>query len=107
MVGFAAHGNNLRLGIGDATRIKLFTADTVDDMPLGHSDVRLRHRANDVDLVVFPRKIAGIHINDVIGVVQPKHRIGFVPMNIVNFAISFTHCGQIQADQQQWNEYEK
>ena len=107
MVGFAADGNDLRLGIGDATRIKLFTADTVDDMPLGHSNVRLRHRANDVDLVIFARKIASIYVNDVIGVVQPKHGIGLVPMNIVNFTISFTHCSQIQADQQQWNEYEK
>lgn len=49
----AANGNDDGLGIGDATRIKLFAADTVDDMPLWLVCAMLRYRTDDVDLVIF------------------------------------------------------
>lgn len=88
---FAAYSHDPRLRIGDATRIKLFTADTVNDMPLGVSDFAFRHGANDVDLVIFARKIAAVDIDNMIRVVESKHRIGFIPMDIVNF--SAFNCG--------------
>ena len=78
-----ADGHDGRLGVGDAARVKLLPADTVDDVLLRVLDARLGDGADDVGLVVLPRLVADIDINDVIGVVQPEHRVGLVPVDVV------------------------
>ncbi len=78
-----ADGNNCWLRIGDTARVKLFAADTVDDVLLRVLDARLGDGADDVGLVVFPGFIADVDINNVIGVVEPKHRVGFIPVNVM------------------------
>ena len=84
-MGFAANGHHRRLGISDAARFVFFAADTIDDMPFGVSIGSTANRANDVDLVVFPGKIASIDIHNVIGIVQAEHGVGSVPVDVVNF----------------------
>ena len=84
-MGFAANGNNPWLRVCDTTRLIFFTADTVNDMPLRHLDIGFRHWANDVDLVVFPRQVAGIDVNDVISVIESEHGVCPVPMDVMNF----------------------
>ena len=85
-MGLVADGNNLGLGIGDAAGVKLLTADAVDNMSFWISNSWLRHRADDVDLVIFPWLISSIDINNVVSVVQPEHRVGSVPVNVVDLA---------------------
>ena len=84
-MGFAANSHHRRLGISDAARFVFFAADTIDDMPFGVSIGSAADRANDVDLVVFPGKIASIDIHNVIGIVQAEHGVGSVPVDVVNF----------------------
>lgn len=85
-MGFAANGHHRWFGISDAARFVFFAADTVDDMPFGVSNGgSAADRANDVDLVVFPGKIASIDIHNVIGIVQAEHGVGSVPVDVVNF----------------------
>ena len=85
-MGFAANGHHRWFGISDAARFVFFAADTVDDMPFGVSNGgSTADRANDVDLVVFPGKIASIDIHNVIGIVQAEHGVGSVPVDVVNF----------------------
>ena len=79
-----ADGNNRWLRIGDAAGVKLFTADAVDDMPLRVLDARLGDGANDVGLVIFPRFVTNVDINNVVGVVKPEHRVGSIPVDVVN-----------------------
>ena len=81
---FGANGHNSWSRIGDATRIKLFTADTVDDMPFRQLDIGFRHGANNVDLVIFPRKIVLVDVNHVISIIKSEHWVGFVPMDVVD-----------------------
>ena len=83
-MGFAANSHHRWLGISDAARFVFFAADTIDDMPFGVSIGSTANRANDVDLVVFPGKIAGIDINDVIGIVQAEHGVVSVPVDVVD-----------------------
>ena len=83
---FTAHGHNFGFWIGNATRLVFFTADTVNDMPFRHLDIGFGHGANNVDLVIFPWQVAGIDIYDVIGVIKSKHRVGPIPMNVMNFS---------------------
>ena len=91
-MGFAANGNNGRLGICNAAGFIFFTADTVDNMSFRVSDSGFGDRANNVDLVIFPGKISSIDIHDVIGVVQAEHGIGSVPVDVVNF-LALSHSG--------------
>ena len=85
-MGFAANGHHRWFGISDAARFVFFAADTVDDMPFGVSNGgSAADRANNVDLVVFPGKIASIDIHNMIGIVQAEHGVGSVPVDVVNF----------------------
>ena len=78
-----ANSNNGRLGVGDAAGVKLLTAHTVDDVLLGVLDAGLGGGADDVGLVVFPWFVAGVDIDDVVGVVNAEHGVGLVPVNVV------------------------
>ena len=40
-------------------------------------------RANNVDLVILPRLIAPVDVDDMVGIIYAKYRIGCVPMDIV------------------------
>ena len=91
----AANCDNLGLWIGDATRVILLAADAVDDMPFGELNARLGYGANDVDLVVFPWQVASIDVHDVVGVVQPEHGVGLVPVDVVDsFGFDEVGCHQ-------------
>ena len=91
-----ADGNNRWLRIGDAAGVKLFTADAVDDMTLRVLDARLGDGANDVGLVIFPRFVTNVDINNVVGVVQPEHRVGLIPVDVVKL-LGFSNSGQAEA----------
>jgi hypothetical protein len=80
-----ALGDDAGIWVADATRVELLLVDTVDDV--GLDEVRPRtplvQRADDVHLVVLPRLVASIHVNNVIRVVYPKYWIARVPVHIV------------------------
>ena len=88
-VRLVANGNNCRLGIGDSARVKLLTADAVDDVLFRVLDAGFGDWADDVDLVIFPGFIADIDVNNVIGVVDSEHGVGLVPVDVVElFGVS-------------------
>ena len=72
--GFVANGNNFWSLIVHSARIILFLRHTVDDVLLGAI-----LWANEIQLVVFPRKIAFVNINNIVGVVQTKDGVGCIP----------------------------
>lgn len=79
--------NNFGIWVGDSARVVLLLGHTVDHILLVVQSVsltRLVHRTNNVGLVILPRQVALIDINDVIGVVNPEYGIGHVPVDIVN-----------------------
>ena len=86
LMGLTANGHNFRFRIGDPARIILFPTDTVDDMPFWVASARLGHGANQVDLVIFPGLVADVDIHHMIGIVQPEHGVGSVPVDIMNFS---------------------
>lgn len=98
LVGFAANSDDSGLGVGDSARFEFLTTDTVDDMPFGVLGIGFGNWTNNVDLIVFPRKITSVDIDDMISIVQPEHGICSVPVNVVDFA-AFSHfrCGKDDA----------
>ena len=97
LMGLAANSHNFRFRIGDPTRIIFFPTDTVDDMPLWIQSACLRLGTNQVDLVIFPGLVSDVDIDHVIGIVQPEHGIGSVPVDVVNFFCGLFHGG-VQMD---------
>ena len=85
-VRLVANGNNLRLGVGDSARVKLLAAYAVDDVRFRISHTRFWDWTDDVDLVVLPRLVARVDIDNVIGVVKSEHWVGSVPVNVMNLS---------------------
>ena len=83
---FAAYRHNFGFGICNAARFKFFPTNTVDNVAFGHFRIGFGHWTNNVCLVIFPRQITGVDINDMISVVQPEHWICTVPVNVVDFS---------------------
>ena len=52
----------------------------VDDITLCGGVARPVHRADYVDLVMFPGFVPPVHVNDVVGIVYPEDWVGRVPM---------------------------
>jgi len=68
--------HNFGFGVGNPAGIKFLFRYTVDHMFL----LRVEW-TDDVDLIVFPRKISLVDIHDMVGVVNSKHGVGCVPEN--------------------------
>ena len=76
----------LRPGAGHPAVVKVLDGDAVDDMLLQGV-----LGADQVQLVVLPGQVALIHVNDVICVVNPEHRVRAVPVDKV--CPHADHCG--------------
>ena len=96
-VRLVANGNNCWLGIGDSARVKLLTADAVDDVFFRVLDAGLGDWADDVDLVILPGFIANIDVDNVIGVVNSEHGVGLVPVDVVKL-LGVSHGSQTTDD---------
>jgi len=68
---------------GDATRLVLFFGDGIDNVTLCVGVAQLVIGADYVHLVVLPRLVAPVNVNDVVRVVYSENRIGSVPMDKV------------------------
>ena len=92
-MGLVANGNNSRIGIGDPAGVVLLLADAVDDIRF--DIVRMGSRpidgANNVDLIVLPRLVTAVDVNNVIGIVDPKDWVCSVPVNVVALHESLSH----------------
>ena len=84
---FVAHGNHSRIGLRDSACFVFVFGDTVNDgsffifVPEFPGTI---NRTNDVDLVILPRFIFVINVNDVVSVVYPEDGVASVPMNVMN-----------------------
>ena len=84
---FVAHGNHSRIGLRDSARFVFVFGDTVND---GSFFIFIPefpwtiNRTNDVDLVILPRFIFVINVNDVVSVVYPEDGVAGVPMNVMD-----------------------
>jgi hypothetical protein len=73
-----------RIGICDPARIIFLLGNVVNDVFFGFFVVNVGyHRTDNVGLIVLTA-IADIDVDNVVGVVNPKHGIGRVPVNQVN-----------------------
>ena len=75
LVRLVAHGDHLGSAGGDAAVLVFLLADIVDDVALSLCAPwigALVHRADDVGLVILPRKISSIDIHNVVRVVNPE-----------------------------------
>lgn len=92
------HGNDFRIGLGDATRVILFFGHTINDVFFlqGFADARLVDGADYVDLVVLPGMIAAIDVDDVVGAIDAKEGVGGVPMNVMHPLRRIRGGGQVQ-----------
>jgi len=90
-VGFVTHGNDSRVRRRDLTVLKLLSADIVDDVFFDVSCPRAFavERADDVGLVVLPGQVSGVHVDDIVCIVDPEHGVCRVPINVVH-----PLCGQ-------------
>ena len=81
-----AHGNHSRMRLRDATRLILIFGYAVDHwslfLLLGCMSVSV-DRAYDIHLIILPRLISPVHINNVISVINAKNRVGCVPVDVV------------------------
>jgi len=91
-VRLVADGDDSRIRVGDPTGVVLVFADTVDDVGLDVIYVSSRSidGTDDVDLVILPRFVAAVDVDDVIGVVDAEDRVRRVPVNVV--ALSQSAC---------------
>ena len=82
------NGHNLGSRVGYPAGVKLLLGDTVDHMFLLGVEW-----TDDVDLVVLPRKISLVHIENMIGVVHSEHGICRIPIKIMRFKSRHArHC---------------
>ena len=81
-----ANGNYFWARLCDATGVVLLFGDTIDDVLLlcGLGNPWFVHRAYYVDLIVLPRVIATIDVDDVVCPINTKHRIRSIPMYIMH-----------------------
>jgi len=81
-----ANGNYFWARLCDATGIVLLLGHTIDDVLLlcGLGDAWFVNRAYYVDLIIFPRVIAAIDVDDVVCPIDTKHRIGSIPGYIMH-----------------------
>ena len=107
-MGLVANGNNSRIGIGDPAGVVLLLADAVDDIRF--DIVRMGSRpidgANNVDLIVLPRLVTAIDVNNVIGIVDPKDWVCSVPVNVVALPQSSGHLKEETVNQNEKKEVE-
>jgi len=73
---FVTNSHNLWSRVGYPAGIKLLLGDTVDHMFLLGVEW-----TDDVDLVVLPGKVSLVNIHNMLGVINPKYRIGWIPEN--------------------------
>ena len=73
------------VGAHDAAGVVLLLVDAVDDVGLHLVGQRapLVERADDIDLIVLPRLVAAVDVDDVVGVVYPKYGVARVPVHVV------------------------
>ena len=80
------NGNYFRARLGDATRVVLLLGHAIDDVLLlcGLGDAWFVNRAYYVDLIILPRVIATIDVDDVVCTIDTKYRIGGIPVYIMH-----------------------
>ncbi len=106
LVWLGALGNDAGVGVGDAAGVKLLLVHAVYDVGLNGlgPGTPLIERADDVDLVILPRLVALIHINDVIRVVYSEDGIARVPVHVV--VLAHRHARRHQQVQEQEQDHD-
>ncbi len=96
-----ANCDDSRIWLSDSARLELFFGDQVDDVPLlpGFIQVGLVDGANDVDLIIFRWMIAGVHVNDVVSLIDSEDRVRGVPVDVVNLGSENRVAGDDQCDE--------
>ena len=84
---FVAYGNDSRVGLSDATGLELVFGHAVNNglffvlvSPLRITPI---DGTNDVHLIVLPRLVAAVDVDDMVGVINAKDRIGSVPVDVM------------------------
>ena len=80
------NGNYFWARLCDATGVVLLLGHAIDDVLLlcGLGDAWFINGANYVDLIILPRVIATIDVNDIVCPIDAKHRIGSIPVYIMH-----------------------
>ena len=84
-VGLGALRDHPGVGAHNAAGVVLLLVHAVDDIGLHLVGQRppLVERADDVDLIVLPRLVAAVDVDDVVCVVYPEDWVARVPMDVV------------------------
>ena len=90
LMGLVAYGNHSRVRLGDATGLELIFGHAVNNrlfFVLMKGTWTWAGLAidwtNDVHLIVLPRLVAGIDVNDMVGIINAKDRVGSVPVDVM------------------------
>jgi len=114
LVRFVADGNDARVLASDPASLVLLFGHAVNDVLLHVLGGRTNNcgggrilggwlllllsvdRTDDVDLVVFPRLVAPVDVDDVVSVIDPEDGVGRVPVDKVRLANGFDATRQQQ-----------
>ncbi len=95
LMGPIANGNDFGIGLCDPTRIIFLFCHTIDDVLFLRGVcvcARLIDRAHNVDLIILPRVVATIDLDDVVMFVSSKEGVRGVPMDVVHTSWVSRRC---------------
>ena len=99
---FVAHSNHSRIGLGDTASLVFIFGYTVNDRAFfvavtGHLSWSV-DGTNDVHLVILPRLVVMIDVDDVVGVVDPEDGVAGVPVDVMDVLHSSDMSGSVGQD---------
>ena len=90
LMGLVAYCNHSRVRLSDATGLELIFGHAVNNRLFFVLMPQIRFTwglaidwTNDVHLVVLPRLVAWVDVNDMVGIINAKDRVGSVPVDVM------------------------